>query len=46
MPYPFPSPNSRLPWLTAALFVLYLLLIVIGYARWRREFRAARPEPA
>lgn len=30
---------SRGLWLTAALFVVYLVLIVIGYAAWRRELR-------
>jgi nicotinamide mononucleotide transporter len=37
-------------YLYALLFVLYLVLIVIGYRRWRREFRAEQsllsgPEP-
>lgn len=26
-------------WLTALLFVLYLVLIVVGYRRWRAEYR-------
>ena len=30
-------------WLTAGLFVAYLVLIVIGYATWRRQLRQLRP---
>jgi nicotinamide mononucleotide transporter len=32
--------------LYALLFVLYLVLIVLGYRRWRRDFRAQQIEPA
>ena len=34
---------SRGLWLTAGLFVAYLVLIVIGYATWRRHLRESRP---
>lgn len=32
--------------LYALLFVVYLVLIVIGYRHWRREFRAQQIQPA
>jgi nicotinamide mononucleotide transporter len=31
---------SRGLWLTALLFVLYLVLIIVGYRRWLRAYRA------
>ena len=31
---------SRDLWLTALLFVLYLMLIVVGYRRWRADYRS------
>lgn len=33
---------SRGLWLTALLFVLYLVLIVVGYRQWRKSMDAAR----
>jgi nicotinamide mononucleotide transporter len=33
---------SRGLWLTALLFVLYLVLIVIGYRQWRKSMEAVR----
>ena len=33
---------SRGLWLTALLFVLYLVLIVIGYRAWRKSMDAVR----
>lgn len=37
---------SRGLWLTAALFAAYLVLIVIGYATWRRHMGYSRPAEA
>lgn len=37
---------ARELYLYALLFVLYLVLIVIGYRRWLRDFRAQRTQPA
>jgi len=37
---------SRGLWLTAALFALYLVLIVIGYRRWRASLREQALAPA
>ena len=34
--------SSRGMYLTALLFVLYVVLVVFGYRRWRRHYRAAR----
>jgi nicotinamide mononucleotide transporter len=34
--------TSRGLWLTALLFVLYLVLIVIGYREWRKSMEADR----
>lgn len=34
--------SSRGLWLTAALFVLYLVLIIVGYRTWRRHLDADR----
>jgi hypothetical protein len=36
---------ARELYLYAALFVLYLVLVVIGFYRWRRDWRA-QPAPA
>jgi hypothetical protein len=30
----------------AGLFVVYLVLVVIGFARWQRDWRAQRAVPA
>lgn len=35
---------SRELYLTALLFCIYIVLIFFGYARWQREYRAARGE--
>jgi nicotinamide mononucleotide transporter len=37
---------ARELYLYAALFLLYLVLIVIGYRRWHRDFRAQQVHPA
>jgi nicotinamide mononucleotide transporter len=37
---------ARELYLYALLFVLYLVLIVIGYRRWRRDLRAQQMQPA
>ena len=36
---------ARELYLSALLFVLYLVLIVIGYRRWRQDFRAQSMQP-
>jgi nicotinamide mononucleotide transporter len=36
---------ARELYLSALLFLLYLVLIVIGYRRWRRDFDAEKPQP-
>jgi len=33
---------SRGLWLTALLFMVYLVLIVIGYRQWRKSLEASR----